>query len=222
VESQGSKLTGGTTTETKPNTGAEVAKADDLVTSNAPAATTNFDDKKEETASKEPQTAPTDGAAAAKADGALTTTDAPATAGEIAPTEDASTTTGALGDTPAAAPGSSDVAAAPAADKPTASTNGADTDAKMTDAPAPEEAALPVVGEKRKAEEDPVPANGDVKKVKADDANGSEATVDTNGKSEPPKKAGRGGKKDKKPLEKAKEVVGRTLRKTRSQGPIDQ
>ncbi|KAJ9151094.1 hypothetical protein NKR19_g5039 [Coniochaeta hoffmannii] len=236
-EAQGVKPTEDKAPQDKPAIDAEPTKADDLVTNNLPVGTASNGNNQEDIAPKEPQAAPTE--AAKEHDPVATTAPVGTAAGgekqeDIAPKEAPPTMTGALqGDAPAPATGPSDVAAAPAeeavkgpaptAEKPAAVTNGAEKDAQMTDVPAPEEvanAAVPAAGEKRKAEEETAPTNGDAKKVKADNTNGSEAA--TNGKAEPAKKAGRPSKKDKKPVEKAKEVVGRTLRKTRSQGPIDQ
>lgn len=191
---------------------------------------------KEDSASKDAQAAPTE---PAKAEDVVADTTPVGTAAggieqqEIAPKEDVPSVTGATsGDAPAQPP-PSDLPAAPAEatvnepsaaeEKPAAAeTNGAQKDADVGEqppVPAPEEAVgAPVsTGEKRKAEEEPVPTNGDAKKAKVDDANGAA----TNSKPEA-KKPGRPSKKEKKPVEKAKEAVGRTLRKTRSQGPIDQ
>jgi len=98
---------------------------------------------------------------------------------------------------------------------------------EMEDAPLPsppveqasqDEAAS---GDKRKAEE-PAATNGGVAEKKAKtDSNGHAAT--TNGNDEPapapaPKKLGRP-RKDKK--EKPPVPIGRTIRKTRSQGPVE-
>ncbi|KAH8911080.1 hypothetical protein BR93DRAFT_923809 [Coniochaeta sp. PMI_546] len=237
-EAEGIKPTEDKAPGDKATSDAEFPKADDPVTSNLPVGTAATGDKQEAVASKEEQAAPTESGKAedAVADAAPVST---AVGGEkqedAAPKEDPSTAAGALGDdapAPAPATAPADLAAAPAAqevkesateEKPAeetlaAKTNGAEKDVEMTQPPAPEEkldaaaAAVPT-GEKRKAEE-PAAANGDAKKAKSD-ANG------TNGKAKA-KKPGRPAKKDKKPLEKAKEAVGRTLRKTRSQGPIDQ
>lgn len=93
-----------------------------------------------------------------------------------------------------------EAAAAPAGDKAAA--------------PAPEEAAVagkPVGNGKRKAEEH-APTNGEAKKAKTEEAASGDSAA--NGASGP-KKPGRP-KKNKEPV-----TVGRTARKTRSQGPIE-
>jgi hypothetical protein len=227
-------------TEDKSSVVTEPAKIDDPVSSNLPVGTAASGDNPQDIAPEEKQNEPS---SSAKDDDLVTSTAPVGTAPtgdkqeDFAPKQDAPTMTGALSD----ASNPSDLAAAPAPDtaqpadeatkeaaktleKPAGETaavrtNGTEKDTDMTDAPAaPEETVnAAVAGEKRKAEE-PAPTNGEAKKAKSK-TNGSVASTNSNGET---KKAGRSGKKDKKPLEKAKEVVGRTLRKTRSQGPVEQ
>jgi hypothetical protein len=89
------------------------------------------------------------------------------------------------------------------AEKPAAAeTNGSET----KDAAASAEDA--VVGEKHKAEE-PLDTNGDAKKAKVTNGNGEA------------RKPGRPSKKDKKPQPTPQQTKGQTVRKTRSQGPVE-
>lgn len=88
------------------------------------------------------------------------------------------------------------------AEKPAAETNGSET----KDAAASAEDA--VVGEKHKAEE-ALATNGDAKKAKVTTGNGEA------------RKPGRPSKKDKKPQPTPQQANGKTVRKTRSQGPVE-
>lgn len=228
-------------TEDKPAVETEPVKIDEPASSNIPVGTAADGASHEETAPKEKPRSLTEPVAADKPVETTAPVGAPANGEKhenISSAEDAPTITGALPD----APNPSDLTAAPAPDtaqpvdegteeeaskileKPSEETpatkiNGAEKDVGMADAPAaPEENAnAAMVGDKRKAEE-PAPTNGQAKKAKST-TNGSVASTNGNGET---KKSGRAGKKDKKPLEKAKEAIGRTLRKTRSQGPVDQ
>lgn len=81
-----------------------------------------------------------------------------------------------------------------------AGTNGAEEDAA-------------VVGDKRKAEEPAAAENGDVaKKAKTEEATNGDGAA---------KKPGRPAKKDQKAKPVPQQANGRTLRKTRSQGPVE-
>jgi hypothetical protein len=106
--------------------------------------------------------------------------------------------TGALPTQPEAAKESAEAVADAAPDSAAgAGTNGSEEDA--------------AVGDKRKAEE-PAAENGDAKKAKTEEA--------ANGDGEA-KKPGRPAKKDQKPKPVPQQANGRTLRKTRSQGPVE-
>ncbi|KAB5554963.1 hypothetical protein GE09DRAFT_1059197 [Coniochaeta sp. 2T2.1] len=238
--------TGVKPTEDKPAPEAALTpdKVNDPVTTTAPVGTTSADNKQEDIATKaststatstdkasiDPVKAADPATAAAPPAGTASIDPAAAAAKEddSAPKADPlPTMTGALGGNSDSAPPVEGVAqdSKPLTEE---ATNGAEKpDTEMTEDPAAAVGpAEPATGEKRKAPEDDeaVPTNGDAKKVKAadSDANGT-GTNGANQAEGGPKKPGRpAGKGKKNVVEKTKEVVGRTLRKTRSQGPIDQ
>ncbi|KAB5539523.1 hypothetical protein GE09DRAFT_1226336 [Coniochaeta sp. 2T2.1] len=238
-------------TEDKPAPDAALTpgKVNDPVTTTAPVGTTSADNKQEDIATKASTSTATstdkasidpvkaaDPATAAAPPAATASIGPPAAAKEddSAPkAADPPTMTGALGGDSDSAPPVEGVAqdSKPLAEEATNGAGAAEKpDTEMTEDPAAAVGpAEPTTGEKRKAPEDDelaAPTNGDAssKKVKAadSDANGT-GTNGANKAEGGPKKSGRpAGKGKKNVVEKTKEVVGRTLRKTRSQGPIDQ
>jgi hypothetical protein len=174
----------------------EASKADDALSSNAPAAA--HSSANGNTEKKNPALDLASASEPTKDDEpGITDAVNPIGTDESAPQEKP-VMTGALPSQPEAATESAEAVADAAADAAAAGeTNGSEEDA--------------AVGDKRKAGE-PAAENGDAKKAKTEETtNGDSAT----------KKPGRPAKKDQKAKTVSQQANGKTLRKTRSQGPVE-
>lgn len=170
----------------------EASKADDALSSNAPAAA--HSSANGNTEKKNPALDLTSASEPTKDDEpGITDAVNPIGTDESAPQEKP-VMTGALPSQPEAATESAEAVADAAG---AGETNGSEEDA--------------AVGDKRKAGE-PAAENGDAKKAKTEETTNGDSTT---------KKPGRPAKKDQKAKTVSQQANGKTLRKTRSQGPVE-